>query len=292
MSKILFIGGTRFFGKKAVELLVEAGYEVTIASRGNIEIPKKDQVKHITLDARDNNHVGWQEILGQSWDGVYHSVLYTREDAVIAIEKLKDVTDHLYYTSSMAVYSPKQGGFREEDFDPLTYVINPEAEVTYGRGKRQVEATLFTKAPFKVTAFRFPIVLDHDDYTLRLHFYIEEVLADKTLHFHSPDNKVSYVKGSTAAEAILWAIENNKTGIYNVSVTDVITVEEFIQWLAEGTGKKVKVEYGSSSEESPFNFDHDSFVISDKIISESFQLETLESWLKPLIHDLAKELHA
>src|SRR5699024_11983239 len=41
-------------------------------------------------------------------------------------------------------------------------------EVGYGEGKRQAEQVLFTKAPFEVTAYRFPIVLDLDDYTKRL----------------------------------------------------------------------------------------------------------------------------
>ncbi|MGO3212873.1 MAG: hypothetical protein ACTIK0_06805, partial [Ruoffia tabacinasalis] len=154
----------------------------------------------------------------------------------------------------MAVYSGDIDGYTEADFDPLTYHINPNIEVNYGEGKRQVEQVLFTEAPFKLTAFRFPIVLDLDDYTERLHFYVEKVMNDEVVYFTDPEIKVNYVKGTKAAESIVWAIENQKEGIYNISSRNAITVETFIAWLEEMTGKEVKVEYTNDrSHESPFS---------------------------------------
>ena len=54
MKKVLVLGGTQFFGKKAVELMLEKEWLVTIATRGNKAHPFGDRVDHIQLDARDN----------------------------------------------------------------------------------------------------------------------------------------------------------------------------------------------------------------------------------------------
>lgn len=293
MKNILFIGGTQFFGKKAVDGLIAKGHQVTVATRGNTPLPFKKEVPHITLDAHIESHPGWEEVTAQKWDAVYHSLIYTMEDAELISEKLDGITEHFYYTSSMAVYPTTniKGGYREEDFDPWEFEINPLIEVDYGEGKRQAEAFLFTQAPFDVTAFRFPIVLDNDDYTERLHFYIEQVLQEETLYFDDPEHKVNYIKGTTAADAIVWAIENEKEGIYNVATTDAITISTFVEWLEKEIGKEVQVTYQHDThEKSPFSFSHDSYVISDKIMQEGFELDSLESWLRPLIRELSQEL--
>jgi len=284
MKKILVIGGTQFFGKKAVERLLKHGHEVTIATRGNKLHPFGEAVNHITLDARDAQHNGWTEVTSQQWEAVFDNVCYTKEDAELLIQKLGDVTKHLYFTSSMAVYTGAKDGYREEDFDPLTYRIDPHLQVDYGEGKRQAETILFTKAPFKVTAFRFPIVLDTDDYTERLHFYVRKALNNETIYFENEAYKVNYVKGSKAADAIVWAIENEKEGIFNVSAKDAITIGTLLDWLEEGVEKSIHVEYTDEKEmSSPFSVSHDQYLISDKIEAEGFPLAQLADWLKPLI---------
>lgn len=288
--KLLVLGGTNFFGMKAVQQLLDSGHDVTIATRGNKPNPFEGKAMHITLDARDASHEGWTEVTDQQWDAVFDNICYTANDARIIMDKFKDSIDHLYFTSSMAVYNGDIDGYSEADFDPLTYHIDPNIEVNYGEGKRQVEQVLFTEAPFKLTAFRFPIVLDLDDYTERLHFYVEKVMNDEVVYFMDPKNKVNYVKGTKAAESIVWAIENQKEGIYNISSRNAITVETFIAWLEEMTGKEVKVEYTNDrSHESPFSTVHDQYLRSDKIEAEGFELNNLEDWLKPLIQDIAQE---
>lgn len=165
--------------------------------------------------------------------------------------------------------------------------------MNYGEGKRQVEQVLFTEAPFKVTAFRFPIVLDLDDYTKRLHFYVEKALNNEEIQFNSPDVKVNYVKGTTAADSIVWAIENQQVGIFNISSRNAITISTFISWLEEMTGKSVDVTYTNSlSVDSPFSTKHDQYLISDKIAGAGFELNVLEDWLKSLIQSIAEEIVA
>ncbi len=290
MKKVLVIGGTQFFGKKAVELLIEKGHQVTIATRGNTPHPFGEKMNHILLDARDGSHTGWQEVTRQTWDAVFHNVCYTKEDAELAIEKFADVTDYLYYTSSLATYSGAKDGYTESDFDPKTYEIDPAKEVTYGEGKRQAEAVFFNHAPFHVTAFRFPIVLDVDDYTRRLHHYIEKGLKDETIYLENKDYKVNFVQGTTAAESIVWAIENEKSGIYNISSKDAITLSTLMLWIEEAIGKPLHVvETGEPVPDSPFSESHHRYLYSDKIEEAGFPLRASAEWMTPLIQTIVSQ---
>lgn len=51
MKNILILGGTRFFGKRLVRLLLDEGFKVTIATRGNTSDEFGDQVERIQLTA-------------------------------------------------------------------------------------------------------------------------------------------------------------------------------------------------------------------------------------------------
>ena len=288
MKKVLVLGGTQFFGKKAVELMLGKEWRVTIATRGNKAHPFGDKVDHILLDARNGDHEGWQDIQSQEWDAVFHNVCYTKEDAELAIEKFSNITDHLYYTSSLATYSGEKDGYTESDFDPFNYEIDTSIEVDYGEGKRQAEVVLFNQAPLDVTAFRFPIVLDEDDYTERLHYYIEKVLKEETITFTNIDYKINFVKGSAAAESIVWAIENEKSGVYNVSSKDALTLKTLMQWIEEVVEKDLHIEEtGEPVSGSPFSIPHHWYLHSDKLEEAGFTLQTSAEWMKPLIKALA-----
>lgn len=243
---------------------------------------------HIQLDARDNEHVGWRAVQSQKWDAVFHNVCYTKEDAELAIEKFSKITGQLYYTSSLATYSGEKDGYKESDFDPFNYKIDPTIEVDYGEGKRQAETVFFKEAPFNVTAFRFPIVLDEDDYTKRLHYYVERGLKEEPIAFTNMDYKINFVKGSTAAESIVWAIENEKSGIYNVSSKDAIPLKTLMEWIEDSIKKELQIkETGEPESDSPFSIPHHWYLHSDKIEKEGFILQNSAEWMKPLIKTIA-----
>ena len=62
MKKILVLGGTRFFGRKLVELLLEQKHEVTIVTRGMSENPFGEAVEHIK--SRPKRYVSVCESIG------------------------------------------------------------------------------------------------------------------------------------------------------------------------------------------------------------------------------------
>lgn len=289
MKKILVFGGTRFFGKKAVELLLEKNYEVTIATRGIHPDGFGDRVNRIVVDRTDGNHEGWTTIQHETWDMVLDNICFTKEDAGLILEKLSGKIQHYFLTSTLAVYEGKKSGYREIDFGPWHYQIDSKKEVTYGEGKRQAEATLFQQASFSIVALRIPIVLDTDDYTERLHFYIRKVLQEEPIYFYKKDAKTSFIKGSEAAKAIVWLIENQKSGIYNASANQAISIATFVDWLEESLAKKPYVIYTNNQEnQSPFSVPRDHYLNVAKIETEGFKTVNLADWLKPLMVQLKK----
>src|SRR5699024_1565611 len=146
---------------------------------------------------------------------------------------------------------------------------------------------LYTIASYDVKNYCFSIVLDYDDYTKLLHFYVQKDLNDETILIEKAETKVNYIKGTTAAESIVWAIENKKEGIYNVSTRDAVTIQTLMDWLEEAVGKELTVDYSAENKAaSPFSVSHDQYLISDKIANEGFNLKSLEEWMKPLMQDL------
>lgn len=61
--KILVIGGTRYFGIHMVNELLSAGYDVTIATRGNASDFFGDKVKRIFLERTKKDSV--REAVGE-----------------------------------------------------------------------------------------------------------------------------------------------------------------------------------------------------------------------------------
>lgn len=290
--KILVFGGTNFFGKKAVQQLLDNGHEIVIATRGLKDVSFDGSVEHITLDVQDANHSGWEQVRAQDFDAVFNNICYTKEDAELMMRQLSGKSARLYVTSSMAVYSGEKDGYVEEDFDPETYEIDPDKEVNYGEGKRQVEVALANQEEFEWTAFRFPIVLDDDDYTKRLHHYVELALNEDVIEIYSPIAKVNYVRGKKAAESIVWAIENLKTGIFNVGSTGPVEFQQMLEWILEATDTDLEVMIADEIEYAPLSTRHDQYVVPDKIQANGFVVNSLENWIPELIQRIADEMRA
>lgn len=104
------------------------------------------------------------------------------------------------------------------------------------------------------------------------------------------DYKINFVKGSTAAESIVWAIENEKSGIYNVSSKDAIPLKTLMEWIEDSIKKELQInETGEPESDSPFSIPHHWYLHSDKIEKEGFILQNSAEWVKPLIKTIAAQ---
>lgn len=288
MTQLLIFGGTRFFGKKTVEHFLNQGYEVTIATRGRLQDDFGKRVKRIMVDRQDRHHIGWQTIAKTNWDLVFDNICYTKEEAAIALDYLPTVR-HYLVTSSLAVYEgePAFMGFTENQFDPSNYPIEKK-NVDYGEGKRQVEAYFIDHASFPVTYLRFPVVLDDDDYTQRLHFYIRRALAEEEIVFRKEAGHFSYIKGSEIPLAIQFIIDNKIYGPVNISSSEPFTTAQFVSNIALATKKELKVIFTEEKEQSPFSH-YDVAMDVSYLAQLGYPVTTLASWLPDLTKRLVAE---
>lgn len=276
--KVLMIGGTRFFGKRFVQLMLDHGHAVTILTRGNGQDPFGDRVKRLHADRRDSEQMS--KVINEDYDVVVDNLLMNEKEAETMISLLKDRTDHFVMTSTMAVYDPKPGALVESDFKATRFY----QEETYQAGKRSAEFA-FVGAPFLVSLMRIPIIVGTDDYTQRLLMHIKACKEQKKVYFPNLDAHFSYLQSQDAARALAWLCHVKLSGAFNISAPNAWTIRELIQQIERVTGEKFLL--GETSDEpSPFGIPDDFYMDVSKARKAGFTVDPLDKWMPQLLREL------
>lgn len=290
---ILVLGGTRFFGKKLVELCIENGHDVTILTRGQSGNPFGTAVKQLIVD-RDNHDALENALAHTTWDIVYDNICYSPNKAHTICELLKGKTKKLVFTSTLSTYEVDGKMKKEEDFDPYHYQIlmGDREEFSYGEGKRQAEAVLFKEASFPVVAVRFPIVMGEHDYTRRLHFHVERILHDQPISLPNIDAQMSYITDEEAAEFLYFVGVTPIEGPYNATASGAISLKELLALIEEESGKRAKISLvgGDEESQSPYGVPADWYMTNAKAEKAGFTFTQLRDWLPNLVKTLVKQL--
>ncbi|MBD8522514.1 NAD-dependent epimerase/dehydratase family protein [Lysinibacillus fusiformis] len=290
---ILVLGGTRFFGKKLVELCIENGHDVTILTRGQSGNPFGTAVKQLIVD-RDDHDALENALAHTTWDIVYDNICYSPNEAHTICELLKGKTKKLVFTSTLSTYEVDGKMKKEEDFDPYHYQIlmGNRDEFSYGEGKRQAEAVLFKEASFPVVAVRFPIVMGEHDYTRRLHFHVERILHDQPISLPNIDAQMSYITDEEAAEFLYFAGITPIEGPYNATASGAISLKELLALIEKESGKRAKISLvgGNEESQSPYGVPADWYMTNAKAEKAGFTFSQLHDWLPKLVKTLVKQL--
>lgn len=290
---ILVLGGTRFFGKKLVELCIENGHDVTILTRGQSGNPFGTAVKQLIVD-RDDHDALENALAHTTWDIVYDNICYSPNEAHTICELLKGKTKKLVFTSTLSTYEVDGKMKKEEDFDPYHYQIlmGDRDEFSYGEGKRQAEAVLFKEASFPVVAVRFPIVMGEHDYTRRLHFHVERILHDQPISLPNIDAQMSYITDEEAAEFLYFVGVTPIEGPYNATASGAISLKELLALIEEESGKRAKISLvgGDEESQSPYGVPADWYMTNAKAEKAGFTFSQLRDWLPNLVKTLVKQL--
>lgn len=286
MTNVLVLGGTRFFGKNLVELLLKEQIEVTLLTRGQTEDEFGDQVKRLVVDREDA--VALEKAIGdQQYDVVYDNICFTPQQAREAVAIFKHKAKRYILTSSLSVYDFGKGVLHEQDVDTHHYTIDkdPEAKLSYGEGKRQAEAVFFQQADFPVAAVRFPIVLGPNDYTKRLHFHIERVLSGKVIGISNIEAQMNFIHEQEAAEFLFWlGISSDLTGPVNARSDGEVSLRELIQWIEQGTGQQAIIQSETDEDaQSPFGVPDSWIMDTSKAKQAGFTFYVLSEWMPELI---------
>ncbi len=290
---ILVLGGTRFFGKKLVELCIENGHDVTILTRGQSGNPFGTAVKQLIVN-RDDRDALENALAHTTWDIVYDNICYSPNEAHTVCELLKGKTKKLVFTSTLSTYEVDCKMKKEEDFDPYHYQIlmGDRNEFSYGEGKRQAEAVLFKEASFPVVAVRFPIVMGEHDYTRRLHFHVERILHDQPISLPNIDAQMSYITDEEAANFLYFAGMTPIEGPYNATASGAMSLKELLALIEEKSGKRAKISLvgGDEESQSPYGVPADWYMTNAKAEKAGFTFSQLHDWLPKLVNTLVKQL--
>ena len=290
MKNILVLGGTRFFGKKLVERLIEEGHNVSILTRGQSSNPFGDKVEQLIADRRDADALQ-VAVEGRTFDIVYDNICYSPNEAKQFCDIFNGKIGKLVFTSTLSTYEADGKPHVEEDFDPYTYdiLMGGSTDFTYGEGKRQAEAVFYKYAQFPVVAVRFPIVMGEDDYTKRLHFHIEHVLQDKPIGFVNMDAEMGFILASEAAAFLHFAGVNNISGPYNTTSTGIISLQKLIEMIELKTNKRAKIALlGDSEHRSPYAIPKSWYMVPTKAEQAGFTFSALDTWLEELVENIVK----
>ncbi len=289
--KILVMGGTRFFGKRLVELLLEKEHEVTVATRGNTDAGFGEAVNYLTLDRFDKASLS--QIGEHTWDVVYDQICFAPTDAAEALELLAGKVGRYIFTSTMAVYDQNyHAGMAETEFDPYTYPIEMgrREAFSYGEGKRLAEAVFHQQTDIPVVSVRFPIVFGPDDYTQRLHDPIRAIKAGETIQLQAEPHEFCLVSAAEAADFLAWLAYATIEGPYNACSNGVVGTHALVQIIEEATGRKAHIDHENPQHTfQVLNFPRDISMQTDKAAEAGFTFANLMSWLRPLVNEIAQE---
>ncbi|WP_408099258.1 NAD-dependent epimerase/dehydratase family protein [Peredibacter sp. HCB2-198] len=275
---ILVIGGTRYFGKRLVNLLIQRNYSVTIVTRGLYEDDLGDRVNRLVADRRNPQDL--RKAIGSlSFDAVVDQVCMNGTEAQDAISIFQGKTSYYLMTSTLSVYEPK-ANLAEEDFIAESYLQTNDS--SYAGGKRRAEHVFATSAPFPTAFARFPIVLGPDDYTQRLELHIQNVKRGEGIYFPNLEAKFSFISSEDAARALLWLVENKHKGSFNFASSTPMTLKDLMKLIETKTGKSAIFSQDPNAV-SPFGIEKDYFMDVSKALKLGFKTKDLKDWLPDLI---------
>ncbi|MGF7049889.1 nucleoside-diphosphate-sugar epimerase [Paenibacillus sp. DS2015] len=290
MYRVLVMGGTRFFGKRLVQVLLDDGAEVTIATRGHTDDSFGDTVERLIVD-RENYESLAGAVKDREWDVIYDNICYSPQDALNACEIFAGKVKKYIYTSTMSVYESTSADKKEEEFDPtkLPIRLGSRNDFDYGTAKGLAEAVFAQRAPFPVCSVRFTYVLGEDDYTRRLEFHINRVKKGILIGIPDVNAKINFISSDEAADLLLWLKDRNIEGPLNACSTGAISLAEMISAIEQEVGKKAIIVQRTSQENmSPYGVERTFTMNNKKATQAGFAFQPLHSWFPVLLRHLVR----
>jgi len=243
----LFIGGTRFIGRHAVHTFRDAGYDVTIFTRGEHENPfaADEGVSRIQGDRTDDGDLA--DAAAVDPDVVVDLVAYHPGEVRTATRLFDDV-DAYVYVSSGAAYGVEAIPKREDEtgLHPCSdEQATDDSGETYGPRKAEGDRAVFDAAGRGVNAMsvRPTVVYGPHDYSRRLDFWVQRVANnDRVLVPGDGSSLWHLVAVENVARALLTVAEEGSPGeAYNVGDWRLLTLADVVETVADALDTEVEL---------------------------------------------------
>jgi len=269
-------------GIHLVNLLLEAGHDVTIATRGNTPDSFGDKVKRLKINRQDPDSLR-DAFKDKSYDVTIDNIAYASNDVRHLLESLN--TGKYILTSTVSVYSSHfHENMHESEVDTKTLPLkwcNYE-DVTYDEAKRQAEAALFQAYPsLPSAAVRFPYIFGEDDYTKRLYFYVQHICCQQAMHVDNLAARLSFINSREAGKFLFHAATTPVYGYVNAGSGGTISLDEIITYTEKQSGKKAIIH--ESGEAATLNGVPSFGLDTSAASSTGFNFMNITDWVYPLI---------
>lgn len=282
MRTIVF-GGSGFFGRELIEILLSKGHHVTMVTRGKREFPEHENLEKFVADRNDSRSL--EELLkDRHFDVAYDQLGFCSGEAETLTKVLKGKIEHLIFTSSKSVYDYGID-LKEEEVDTLKMELKmgSREDFDYAEGKRQAEAYYLQKAPFKVGCFRPPVVIGKGDTSERWNWHLKKISKGEAIFFPNSEAYFCVLSSEDAGRALCHMGEQRVEGPLNYMSANP-KLSEIIAHMEEGVGKKlILAADNSGGEHSPYGIEKDWFMNTSRA-------ESLGLTPKTKFGDLAAEL--
>lgn len=294
VRNVCVIGGSRYFGKRVIQLLCAAGDHVTVVNRGSVAPP--EGVTHLVADRDDE--AGLAAVLGgREFDVVIDQVCYTPRQAAVARRVFGGRTGRYLMTSTVEVYASTTSSrpVPETAADPARQPVRLDQPwhdedflaAHYGEGKRQAEAT-FTRDPaFGFASIRVAHVLGggREDFTGRLDHYIQRIRAGQPIAVHRKPRPATFVHHLEIAEFLFWAAGNDFLGPVNACSRGELTATELCEVISAHVGAKPVYRTVDGPEASPYSFDRYYGMDNGRASALGFTFSHIRDWLPTVIQE-------
>ena len=286
MSKILFIGGTRFFGPAIIrKLLREDGHEITIFNRGNEyghKIP--NVVKHIKGDRLRKEDLS--KISPTKYDYIYDMCCFNPEEAKLLLKQLRPQS-HIIFFSSAAVYEKT-----------IVYPLYESSKLgqwptfgDYGECKAKIEeiySTYCRKHNLKFTALRPNYLLGKNNYFDRENYFFSRILKNRPILIPGTGDSIQqfgFLEDTAEAFFLIPKKQKSQTEFVNIAGNELISIKNFIMLCGKIAEKKpilISIKNGQFGieEESFYDdlypFPNVTFITSNKVMVEKYGIKPTE----------------
>lgn len=249
--KILVIGGTRFFGIPMVNKLLQLGHDVTIATRGITPDCFGKCVKRIRLNIYDSQSVK-SALYGKAYDVVIDKMGYGSSDIANILDNVK--CDKFIHMSTAGVYTLDHFNIREKEFNPLNISLEwcTRGERDYDTLKRLAEAAIVQKyAHISSIMVRSPFVLGKNDYTNRLHFYLEHIKSQKPMYIDNLEHQFCVANADKLGDFMANLVDSDIEGPVNFCSNGLISIKDILSYGEKLIGKQAVI--SADGDAAPYN---------------------------------------
>ena len=228
--RILFLGGTRFLGRHAVDVALARGHAVTLFTRGRTPNHWSEKVTLLTGDRDPNVAPGLEVLRDGTWDAVIDTSGYVPRVVRASAEMLRGRAGQYLFVSSISVYADGGGAGRDESA-PVGKLDDPATEEVakhYGPLKAACEDEV--RAAFGAAAIivRPGLIVGPHDATDRFGYWVARfrqpaLLGDRPDQAVVPAPRnapVQFIDARDLAVFMIDLIEANAGGTFNATSPD------------------------------------------------------------------------